>query len=62
MSAIPLYGTEYTGKYQIKDIVVETLKGAQTYCRQHSKNIQEWELDYADAYEMEDIIESLETH
>ena len=53
------YGTEYTGKYQIKETVIVTLMGVQKYCRQHSKHIQEWELDFADAYEMEDIMEAL---
>jgi len=53
------YGTEYTGKYQIKEDKIETLSGAQKFIHKYAKHIQEWELDFADAYEMEDIMETL---
>ena len=54
------YGTEYQGKYQIKEDKIETLKGAQVFLQKYSKPIQEWEMDFADAYEMEDIMESIQ--
>ena len=53
------YGTEYQGKYQIKEDKIETLKGAQGFLQKYAKHIQEWEMDFADAYEMEDIMETL---
>ena len=53
------YGTEYQGKYQIKEDKIETLKGAQVFLQKYSKPIQEWEMDLAEAYEMEDIMEAL---
>ena len=53
------YGTEYIGKYQIKEDKIETLSGAQKFIHKYAKHIQEWELDFADAYEMEDIMEAL---
>jgi hypothetical protein len=50
---------EYHDTYQIKEIVIETLKGAQNFLNKYDKHIKEWDMDYADAYEMEDILEAL---
>ena len=59
ISKIGNYGNEYHDKYQIKDTVIETLKGAQNFLSKYNKHIEEWELDFADPYEMEDIMEAL---
>ena len=56
-----VYGTEYQGKYQIKNYDADVLeRSTQTSAR--SKAVLEWDMDYADACEMGDIIESLKTH